>query len=79
MRFDILMCPPFPSPVNPEGCAPTCSSTITPVHDLPANDQEGPAEPAEPATPDCVRAGSDLIAEAQTDAMRAECLPQVKS
>lgn len=73
------MCPPFPSPVNPEGCAATCSSTIAPVHDLPANDQEGPAEPTESATPDRVRDGSDLSAEVETDAVRAECLPQVKS
>ena len=79
MRFDIPVRPSFPSPVNLEGCETAGSSTFTPVHDLPADNQEGLAEPAEPAAPDCVRAGSDLSAEAQTDAVRAECLPQVKS
>lgn len=78
MRFDILMCPPLLSLANFEGCTTAGSSTITLIHDLPANNQEGLAEPPEPASPHCVRAGGDLSPEAETDALRAECLPQVK-
>jgi putative hemolysin len=78
MRFDILMCPPLLSLANPEGCTVAGSLTIPPVHDLPANNQEGPAEPAEPASPHCVRAGGDLSPEAEADALRAECLPPVE-